>query len=76
MEVHTMRRIQLASPFLGIAFATLLAGCSSSGIGDIFGGGSRTDDPYRNVNNVRGTIERVDTRDPPFWIFSTSMSAT
>lgn len=60
MEVHTMRRIQLASTFLMIAVAAFISGCGS--VGDVLGG-SRTDDPYRNVNNVRGTIERVDTRD-------------
>lgn len=55
-----MRRIELASTFLVIALAALLSGCAS--VGDILGG-SRTDDPYRNVTNVRGTIERVDTRE-------------
>jgi hypothetical protein len=63
MEVHTMRRIRQTSTFLVLTLAVLLSGCSSSGIGDILGGGSRTDDPYRNVTNVRGTIERVDTRE-------------
>lgn len=60
MEVHTMRRIQQASTFLVIALAAFISGCGS--VGDILGR-SRTDDPYRNVTNVRGTVERVDTRD-------------
>lgn len=56
-----MRRIQMASPFLMIALAAFISGCGS--IGGILGGGSRTDDPYRNVTSVRGTVERVDTGD-------------
>src|SRR5688500_8967941 len=46
--------------------ALVLTGCGSSGIGDILGGGSgtRTNDPYnQNINNVRGTVERVNTTE-------------
>ncbi len=45
--------------------ATLLAGCGSSGIGDILGGGDTgRNDPYEpRVDNVRGTVERVNTRE-------------
>lgn len=46
--------------------ALVLTGCGSSGIGDILGGGSgtSTNDPYnRNINNVRGTVERVNTTE-------------
>lgn len=39
----------------------LLAGCGSSGLGDIFGGGS--DETMRGDQIVRGTVERVDTRN-------------
>jgi hypothetical protein len=57
--------------FLAALVATLvLTGCGSSGIGDILGGGngsstgSSTTGPYgQNVNNVRGTIERVNTTE-------------
>jgi hypothetical protein len=46
-----------------LAVVTLLAGCGSSGIGDILGGG-KSDDRYGTVSgDVRGTVERVDTRD-------------
>jgi hypothetical protein len=44
----------------------VLTGCGSSGIGDILGGGSdsSTTGPYgQNVDNVRGTIERVNTTE-------------
>lgn len=57
--------------------ATLLTGCSSSGIGDILGGGSdrndRSTDPYddrydRNAEDIRGTVERVDTLDRRIYV--------
>jgi len=41
--------------------AALLAGCGSSGIGDVLGG-SRNDDRY-GKSDVRGTITSVNTRD-------------
>lgn len=41
----------------------VLTGCGSSGVGDILGGGSRTGEPYRSVDNVRGTVERVNTTE-------------
>ncbi|HWM89175.1 MAG TPA: hypothetical protein VN493_00260 [Thermoanaerobaculia bacterium] len=59
-------RTQRISFLAALVAAVLLTGCGSSGIGDILGGGSggtRTDDPYQSVNNVRGTVERVDTRE-------------
>lgn len=50
--------------FLAALVATLvLTGCGSSGVGDILGGGTgtRTNEPYEeNLNNVRGTVERVN----------------
>jgi hypothetical protein len=66
-----MRYIRLTR--LGIALAALvalavLAGCGSTGVGDILGGGSPSGDSSSgtydnrdNVDNVRGTIARVDT---------------
>lgn len=62
-----MKRTPLISAFSVICLTALLTGCGSSGVGDILGGGrdtgSRTD-PYRdNVTDVRGTVERVDTRN-------------
>lgn len=44
--------------------AVLLAGCGSSGIGDVLGGG-RDDryEPTTSASDVRGTVERVDTLD-------------
>lgn len=62
-----MRRTPLLSFFAALFVAVLLTGCGSSGIGDILGGGRDTgsqNDPYRdNVTDVRGTVERVDTRN-------------
>lgn len=53
--------------FLAALVATLvLTGCGSSGIGDILGSGNGTgtNDPYnQSVDNVRGTIERVNTTE-------------
>lgn len=50
--------------------ATLLAGCGSTGVGDILGSGNDRDtttnrnDPYeQRLDNVRGTVESVDTRN-------------
>ena len=42
--------------------AALLAGCGSSGIGDVLGG-SRGNDRYGQTGDVRGTITSVNTRD-------------
>lgn len=62
-----MKKTPIASAFSAIFLAALLTGCGSSGIGDILGGGRDTGsqtDPYRdNVTDVRGTVERVDTRN-------------
>lgn len=62
-----MKRTPLTSVFSAIFLAALLTGCGSSGVGDILGGGRDTgsrNDPYRdNVTDVRGTVERVDTRN-------------
>lgn len=64
-----MSRTRLTSTLTALSFAALLTGCGSTGVGDILGGGSgsRTDDgDYSSSNvgdNVRGTVERVDTRD-------------
>ena len=45
-----------------VAAAALLAGCGSSGIGDVLGG-SRNDDRYGQVGDVQGTVTSVNTRD-------------
>jgi hypothetical protein len=45
-----------------VAVAALLAGCGSSGIGDVLGG-SRNDDRYGRVGDVQGTVTSVNTRD-------------
>lgn len=62
-----MSRTRLTSTLTALSFAALLTGCGSTGIGDILGGGSTgTDGDYSSSNvgdNVRGTVERVDTRD-------------
>lgn len=61
-----MKRINRSSSFLtALATAAILSGCGSSGVGDIFGGGTSTprndDRAEQNISDVRGTIERVDT---------------
>ena len=43
-----------------VATAALLAGCGSSGIGDVLGGSRDSD---RIAGDVRGTVESVDTRN-------------
>lgn len=65
-----MSRTRLTSTLTALSFAALLTGCGSTGVGDILGGGSGTgtsrDGDYSSSNvgdNVRGTVERVDTRD-------------
>jgi hypothetical protein len=63
-----MRIIRSTSFMTALVAAVLLAGCGSSGVGDILGGGRDTStandryDPY-TTGDVRGTVERVDTRD-------------
>lgn len=59
-------KLQRISFLAALVAALVLTGCGSSGIGDILGGGSgtSTNDPYnQNINNVRGTIERVNTTE-------------
>ena len=58
-------KLQRISFLAALVAALVLTGCGSSGIGDILGGGSgsRTSDPYQNINNVRGTVERVNTTE-------------
>lgn len=61
-----MKRIIRSTSFLtALAAAAILSGCGSSGVGDIFGGGTTTNprnDPYeQRISDVRGTVERVDT---------------
>lgn len=68
MEVTTMKNILRSTSLLAsLVAATLLSGCGSTGVGDIFGGDSdRTtrNDPYeQRLDNVRGTVERVNTRE-------------
>lgn len=59
-------KLQRISLLAALVAALVLTGCGSSGIGDILGGGSgsRTNDPYnQNINNVRGTVERINTTE-------------
>lgn len=67
LEVPNMKNIIRSSSFLAsLVAATLLAGCGSSGVGDILGGNDPSDrnDPYdQSLENVRGTIESINTRD-------------
>jgi hypothetical protein len=69
-------KITRATSFLtALCVAALLTGCGSTGVGDILGGGRDTgsttsdrsndpyDDRYGTVGDLRGTVERVDTRD-------------
>lgn len=59
-------KIQRISFLAALVAALVLTGCGSSGIGDILGGstGGSTNDPYnQNINNVRGTVERVNTTE-------------
>lgn len=64
-----MKRMTRSTSFLtALATAAILSGCGSSGVGDIFGGGTGTtrddnrNDPYeQRISDVRGTVERVDT---------------
>ncbi|HVG09724.1 MAG TPA: hypothetical protein VNM67_18640 [Thermoanaerobaculia bacterium] len=63
-------KLQRVSFLAALVAALVLTGCGSSGIGDILGGGTNTgsgtstNDPYnRNINNVRGTVERVNTTE-------------
>jgi hypothetical protein len=67
-----MRKTPSKSLFLtALVAVVLLTGCGSSGIGDILGGGTgggtgsdgRYEPSQSNVSDVRGTIERVDTRN-------------
>jgi len=63
-------KLQRISFLAALVAALVLTGCGSSGIGDILGGGSNTgtgtstNDPYnQNINNVRGTVQRVNTTE-------------
>jgi hypothetical protein len=59
-------KLQRISFLAALVAALVLTGCGSSGIGDILGGGTGTgtNDPYgQSVDNVRGTIERVNTTE-------------
>ncbi len=69
MEVPNMKNIIRSSSFLAAFLTvTLLTGCGSAGIlGGGNTGGTTSDrctfDPYeQSLDNVRGTVERVDTR--------------
>jgi Domain of unknown function (DUF5666) len=70
MKSSNLRRTSFLTAFA--ATALLTAGCGSSGIGDILGGGSRDRGPYdsrddgrydQSVDSVRGTVERVNTTE-------------
>lgn len=55
-------KAQRISFLAALVAVILLTGCGSSGVGDILGGGNTgTTDPNQSVNNVRGTVERVNT---------------
>lgn len=72
-----MRHNRLTGLTIALAMSAAMAvftGCGSTGVGDILGGGNSGgsttsgsgsggtyDDRYDTANNVRGTIERVDT---------------
>jgi len=50
---------------LALVAATVFAGCGSTGMGDVLGGGRTTDNgSYDRLGaDVRGTVQRVSTRD-------------
>jgi Domain of unknown function (DUF5666) len=52
------RTLQISFLTALVAAVALLAGCGSSGIGDVLGGGNS-----RNSGDVRGTVTSVNTRD-------------
>jgi hypothetical protein len=52
--VDIMRKINVLAPLMAVL---LLAGCGSSGIGDILGGGSGSS----SIAEIRGTVDYVDT---------------
>jgi len=63
-------KLQRISFLSALVAALVLTGCGSTGLGDILGGGTNTgggtstNDPYnQNINNVRGTVERVNTTE-------------
>jgi hypothetical protein len=56
------RTLQISFLTALVAAVALLAGCGSSGIGDVLGG-PRNDDRYGQTGDVRGTITSVNTRD-------------
>jgi uncharacterized protein DUF5666 len=62
---------------LALVAAALLAGCGSTGMGDVLGGG-RTTDPNgsydRLGSEIRGTVQRVSTRDRYFVVDEESSS--
>lgn len=72
MKSNNLRRTSFLTAFA--ATALLTAGCGSSGLGGILGGGSSNPGPYDNgssdngrygqsLDSVRGTIERVNTTE-------------
>lgn len=75
MKHIRLTRLKIALSMIAlIAAVSVLTGCGSTGVGDILGGGGNSggstsgstsggtyDDRYDTANNVRGTIERVDT---------------
>jgi hypothetical protein len=57
-------KLQRISFLAALVAALVLTGCGSSGIGDILGGGTSTSTTgNQNINNVRGTVERVNTTE-------------
>jgi hypothetical protein len=62
-----MKNFNRSSSFLAsLVAATLLTGCGSSGMGGVLGGNepsNRNDTYNQSIDNVRGTIQRIDTRD-------------
>ncbi|HEY9422728.1 MAG TPA: DUF5666 domain-containing protein [Thermoanaerobaculia bacterium] len=70
-----MKIIRATSFLTALCVAAILTGCGSTGVGDILGGGRDSgtttrdrnndpyDDQYESIGEIRGTVERVDTRD-------------
>ncbi|HEX9942145.1 MAG TPA: hypothetical protein VGG03_09025 [Thermoanaerobaculia bacterium] len=59
-----MRTIRWTLFLTALAAAAILAGCGSTGLDDVLGGGRGSDNTtYKSVGDVQGTVARVDTLD-------------
>lgn len=59
-----MRKISTTGLLAALVASALLTGCGSTDVGDILGGGRDTGGTSsQSVNDVRGTIDSVNTRD-------------